>query len=126
MSPATSLVMPIAAAKRRSRTDTPSSPQRARSSGTPTPRRCPGWRALETIQLAAPHLDAEAEVAAFVPEDGPEAGTLGPVAGAARLLQRLPVGSWAVATSGPRDSAIARLRSAGLPLPSVLICAEDV
>jgi sugar-phosphatase len=89
-------------------------------------RVCHGRRALETIQLAAPHLDAEAEVAAFVPEDGPEAGTLGPVAGAARLLQRLPVGSWAVATSGPRDSAIARLRSAGLPIPSVLICAEDV
>jgi sugar-phosphatase len=89
-------------------------------------RVCHGRRALETIQLAAPDLDAEAEVAAFLPEDGSEPGLLAPVEGAARLLQRLPAGRWAVATSGPRVSAIARLRSAGLPLPSVLICAEDV
>jgi sugar-phosphatase len=89
-------------------------------------RVCHGRRALETIQLAAPHLDAEAEVAAFLPEDGQEPNLLRPVNGAARLLQRLPAESWAVATSGTRASAIARLRSAGLPIPGVLICAEDV
>ncbi|HWN18675.1 MAG TPA: HAD-IA family hydrolase [Gemmatimonadales bacterium] len=89
-------------------------------------RACHGRRALETIRLAAPHLDAEAEVAAFAPEAGPADPILGPVEGAARLLQALPVGSWAVATSGPRAVATGRLQRAGLPIPGVLICAEDV
>ena len=89
-------------------------------------RVCHGRRALETIRLAAPHLDAEAEVAAFVPqEDGP-GQVLGPVEGAPRLLETLPVGSWAVATSGTRAVATERLQRAGLPIPGVLICAEDV
>ena len=87
---------------------------------------CHGRRALETIRLAAPHLDAEAEVAAFVPEDEAGGQALGPVEGAPRLLETLPVGSWAVATSGTRAVATDRLRRAGLPIPGVLVCAEDV
>ena len=89
-------------------------------------RVCHGRRALETIQLAAPHLDAEAEIAAFAPEEGSDAGVLGPIDGAASLLQKLPGGSWAVATSGTRATATARLRGAGLPIPDILVCAEDV
>jgi mannitol-1-/sugar-/sorbitol-6-phosphatase len=91
-------------------------------------RVCHGRRALETIRLAAPHLDAEAEVAAFAPEDEDEVAgqVLGPVDGAPRLLETLPAGSWAVATSGTRAVATDRLRRAGLPIPGVLICAEDV
>jgi sugar-phosphatase len=88
---------------------------------------CHGRRALETIRLAAPHLDAEAEVAAFRPDDAGWAGrSLGPVAGAQALLARLPVGSWGVATSGTRLVAKERLERAGLPVPAVLVCAEDV
>ncbi|HEX7336510.1 MAG TPA: HAD-IA family hydrolase [Gemmatimonadales bacterium] len=88
---------------------------------------CHGRRALETIQLAAPHLDAEAEVAAFRPDDTGWAGlSLGPVEGAQALLARLPVGTWAVATSGARIVAKERLERAGLPVPAVLVCAEDV
>jgi mannitol-1-/sugar-/sorbitol-6-phosphatase len=89
-------------------------------------RVCHGRRALETIRLAAPQLDAEAEVAAFAPEKEADAQVLGPVDGAARLLEALPVGSWAVATSGPRTVATERLQRAGLPVPGVLVCAEDV
>ncbi len=91
-------------------------------------RVCHGRRAVETIRLAAPQLDAEAEVAAFKPE--PEvveaAQVIRPVAGAARLLAALPPRTWGVATSGPRAAASARLRRAGLPVPAVLVCAEDV
>lgn len=87
-------------------------------------RVCHGRRAVETIRLAAPQLDAEAEIAAFVPEEDSE--VLAPIEGASRLLTLLPPGSWAVATSGSRVAAIARLRDAGLPTPKVLICAEDV
>lgn len=90
-------------------------------------RVCHGRRALETIRLAAPHLDAEAEVAAFQPDDdGWSDLSLAPVEGAEALLQQLPVGSWAVATSGTRLVARDRLKRAGLPVPGVLVCAEDV
>jgi sugar-phosphatase len=89
-------------------------------------RVCHGRRALETIRLAAPELDAEAEVAAFRPDDGSDDLSLAPVEGALRLLQKLPAGTWAVGTSGPRAAATERLHRAGLPVPSVLVCAEDV
>lgn len=89
-------------------------------------RVCHGRRALETIRLAAPHLDAEAEVRAFEPDDAEEAQAIAPLPGAGRLLSALPAGSWAVATSGRRSGATDRLRRAGLPLPEVMVCAEDV
>ncbi|HEU4955414.1 MAG TPA: HAD-IA family hydrolase [Gemmatimonadales bacterium] len=89
-------------------------------------RVCHGRRAVETIRLAAPELDADAEVARSDPADERDTELLRPVAGAERVLDALPPGAWAVATSGPRVSAIARLRHAGLPIPDVLVCAEDV
>ena len=89
-------------------------------------RFCHGRRALETIQLAAPHLDAAAEVAALVPDEESAREALHPVAGASHLLQALPAGSWAVATSGTRSGATERLTNAGLQVPGVLVCAEDV
>jgi mannitol-1-/sugar-/sorbitol-6-phosphatase len=89
-------------------------------------RVCHGRRALETIQLAAPELDAEAEIARFKPDPLSELTALPPVEGADHLLKLLPLSSWAVATSGSRATATARLRGAGLPVPAVLVCAEDV
>ncbi|MDQ3138258.1 MAG: HAD-IA family hydrolase [Gemmatimonadota bacterium] len=89
-------------------------------------RVCHGRRALETIRLAAPHLDAEAEVRAFVPVEDVGADAIGPLAGAARLLSQLPAESWAVVTSGIRPIATSRLRTAGLAVPEVMVCAEDV
>jgi mannitol-1-/sugar-/sorbitol-6-phosphatase len=89
-------------------------------------RVCHGRRTLETIRMAAPHLDAEAEVRAFVPLEEATTETIGPLSGALRLLSALPTGTWAVATSGSRPVAAGRLRRAGLPVPPVLICAEDV
>lgn len=87
---------------------------------------CHGRRAVETIRLAAPQLDADAEVARYDPADECNDEPLRPIPGAERVLGAIPPGAWAVATSGPRASAIARLRRAGLPVPAVLVCAEDV
>jgi sugar-phosphatase len=87
---------------------------------------CHGRRAVETIRLAAPQLDAEAEVARLDPADEVVSAPLRAVAGAERVLGALPAGAWAVATSGPRASAVARLCRVGLTVPSVLIAAEDV
>jgi sugar-phosphatase len=89
-------------------------------------RVCHGRRALETIRMAAPQLDAEAEVRAFQPVEEAGAEAIGPLAGATRMLASLPPGTWAVATSGVRPVATSRLRRAGLPVPPVLVCAEDV
>jgi sugar-phosphatase len=85
-----------------------------------------GRRTTDTIRVVAPWLDAEAESRAL--EEAETADTHGVVAlpGAASLLELLPVGSWAVATSGTRSLAATRLMHAGLPLPKVLVAAEDV
>lgn len=89
-------------------------------------RVCHGRRALETIRMAAPALDAEAEVAQFPGFVRDEPGHLEAVPGARLLLQGLPGGLWAVVTSGLRASASRRIRDAGLPIPRVLVGADDV
>jgi len=48
------------------------------------------------------------------------------VPGARSFLMSLPVERWAVATSAARRLAIRRFEAAELPIPSVLIAAEDV
>jgi len=42
------------------------------------------------------------------------------------LLNSLPMDTWAIATSGTRDVATVRLKHAGLPIPTILVTAEDV
>ncbi len=92
----------------------------------PLLRVCHGRRAVETIRLAAPHLNAEAEAALLAADEQSLGPDLRALPGAARLLTQIPAPSWAVATSGTRAAASARLRRAGLPVPAVLIAAEDV
>jgi mannitol-1-/sugar-/sorbitol-6-phosphatase len=46
--------------------------------------------------------------------------------GAAELVNAIPRGRWGVVTSGTRDLAAARLRWAGIPVPKVMITADDV
>jgi mannitol-1-/sugar-/sorbitol-6-phosphatase len=48
------------------------------------------------------------------------------IAGVPGLLAAMPADSWAVVTSGRRAMALARLASAGLPRPRVVVAAEDV
>lgn len=89
-------------------------------------RVCHGRRAVETIRLAAPELDAEVEVARFPEFVTDDSLRLDALPGARELLQGLPGGLWAVVTSGVRASASRRMREAGLPTPRVLVAAEDV
>ncbi|MFH0411425.1 HAD-IA family hydrolase [Corynebacterium sp. L4756] len=42
------------------------------------------------------------------------------------LLDALPPERWAAVTSGGRNLMVARLHAAGLPIPEILIAAEDV
>jgi sugar-phosphatase len=85
-----------------------------------------GRPTVEIIRDVAPHLDAEAEAQK---KEGPEAmDTDGLVAfdGAAGLIDGLPEGQWAIATSGRHRTATARLAHTGLPQPDTLVTADDV
>jgi mannitol-1-/sugar-/sorbitol-6-phosphatase len=46
--------------------------------------------------------------------------------GSLPLVEALPPDRWAIVTSGSRRLALARLRAAGLPVPSVMVTADDV
>jgi sugar-phosphatase len=85
-----------------------------------------GRRALDTIREVAPHLDADAELAALAAAEAGDVAGVVAAPGAAALLARLPARGWAVVTSGVRAVAEARLRACGLPTPPVLIAADEV
>jgi mannitol-1-/sugar-/sorbitol-6-phosphatase len=49
-----------------------------------------------------------------------------PIDGAIELLDSLPEGSWTIVTSGSARLAEARWRGAGIPVPAVVVTADDV
>lgn len=85
-----------------------------------------GRPTVETIRLVAPHLPAEVEAARLEASEAFDTDGVVPVLGAAQLVRSLPSEAWAIATSGTRDTALTRLRHTGLPVPVVLITANDV
>jgi len=85
-----------------------------------------GRRAVDTVKSVAPWLDAEVEVAALVEAEVDDTAGVSAMPGAAALLARIPLARWAIVTSAGRRLAGARLIAAGLPLPPVLVAAEDV
>lgn len=85
-----------------------------------------GRRTTETIPLIAPHLNVDEEVAALaVIESGTTEG-VHEVPGARELVESLPPNAWAVVTSGVRSVATLRMRHTGLPVPRVLVCADEI
>ena len=85
-----------------------------------------GVRSIEIIRKLAPHLDAEAEVARLERREADDQEGVVVMPGAAELLARIPEGLWCVVTSGTRYLATARLKLANLPMPKVLVAADDV
>jgi sugar-phosphatase len=85
-----------------------------------------GRRTSETLREVAPELDVTAETAALDAME--EYATEGLVAfpGAAALLASLDPAAWAIVTSGSRTVATLRLRTAGLPIPAVLVTGDEV
>jgi sugar-phosphatase len=85
-----------------------------------------GRRTIETVQIVAPHLAATDEVATL--EASESIGTEGvfEIPGAREILASLPPDSWAIVTSGIRAVATLRIRHTHLPMPKVLVCAEDI
>jgi mannitol-1-/sugar-/sorbitol-6-phosphatase len=85
-----------------------------------------GRRALDTVRIVAPHLDAATEIIALSAQEANTTEGLSEVPGAHALLAALPAGRWAVVTSGDRAVAEHRLRHIGLPVPTIMVCGDEV
>jgi sugar-phosphatase len=79
-----------------------------------------------TVQLVAPHLDVEQEAGLLEAGEAMASEGIYEIPHAREILESLPAGSWAVVTSGTRAIAEFRLKLTGLPVPPVLICADEI
>lgn len=85
-----------------------------------------GRRTIEVVRLLAPHLDAEPEVVRIERREAADLEGVDVMPGSAELLLSIPSEKWCVVTSGTRYLAHSRLQHAGLPIPGVLVSADDV
>ncbi len=85
-----------------------------------------GVRTIEVVRLLAPHLDGDAEVKNIEQREAEDTDGVAVMPGASKLIESLPDRLWGVVTSGTRYLATSRLRLANLPIPRVLVSAEDV
>jgi sugar-phosphatase len=85
-----------------------------------------GMRTIEVVRRLAPHLDAKAEVVRIEKREAEDREGVVVMPGAAELINSVPDGRWCVVTSGTRYLATSRLRLANLPMPRVLVSADDV
>lgn len=86
-----------------------------------------GVRAEDTIaRQGLRGLDIQAEVRAVMAAELEDMAGVDAIPGAETFLSALPPGQWAVVTSAPRELARCRIEAAGLPMPQVLVAAEDV
>jgi sugar-phosphatase len=86
-----------------------------------------GVRAEDTIRrFAGPNMDVVKETQWILEAEVRDVDGVVPVAGINAFIDALDPGAWAVVTSAPRELAEVRLRAVDLPIPKVLITAEDV
>ncbi|RKS05106.1 sugar-phosphatase [Nocardiopsis sp. Huas11] len=80
------------------------------------------------VALVAPHLDPETEDLVIEGHEAARGDTVRAMPGAHDLVAALAADGrpWAVVTSGSRRIATARIAAAGLPVPGVLVTADDV
>ncbi|QRM56781.1 HAD-IA family hydrolase [Sinorhizobium sp. BG8] len=86
-----------------------------------------GKRGIDTIrQLNLPGVDAEAEAKEIEQLEIEDVAGVMPLPGAIAFLSALPPERWAIVTSSPIALAKRRLAAAGMPVPKVIVTAEDV
>src|SRR5882724_5317310 len=85
-----------------------------------------GRRTIEVVRILAPHLDAKAEESKIEKREADDNDGVTMMPGAAELLKSIPEDRWCVVTSGTRYLATSRLRLFELPIPRVLVAADDV
>ena len=84
-----------------------------------------GVRTLEVVQRVAPHLDAIAETRKIEDREAVADGIIA-IPGAVALLNTIPRGRWCVVTSGTHFLATTRMQKFGIPIPDILVTADDV
>ena len=84
-----------------------------------------GVRTVEVIRRVAPHLDAVAETKKIEDREAAAEGIV-QIPGALALLNSIPRGRWAVVTSGTRFLAVNRMQKFGIPVPDIMVTADDV
>src|SRR6266571_3434066 len=85
-----------------------------------------GRRTIEVVRLLAPQLDAERETLKIEKREAEDTEGVTLIRGALEITSALPPECWAVVTSGTRYLAGSRLQRHGLPMPRVLVSADDV
>ena len=84
-----------------------------------------GVRSVEVIRAVAPYLDAEKEARMLENREASD-HDISVMPGAIDLVRSIPENQWGVVTSGTRLLASARLTFVGVPLPRVMVAADDV
>jgi sugar-phosphatase len=92
---------------------------------TPFLRIAHGRRVRDTLRMVDPRFATDAEVAWLDATELADREELPAVPGAKELVSTLPRDRWAIVTSCGRDLARLRLGVAGVPIPDVMIVAED-
>ncbi|MHA6798303.1 HAD-IA family hydrolase [Bounagaea algeriensis] len=87
---------------------------------------CHGRRTEDTLALFLPAEQREAAAAELEQLELADMDDVLALPGARALLRELPGEHWSAVTSGSRPLMRARLAAAGLPVPDVLVSAEDV
>jgi sugar-phosphatase len=85
-----------------------------------------GRRVAESIRLLKPDVDIERESALITAGEIADVEGVVAIKGAREFVSTLPARQWAIVTSAPRALALKRLGAAGIPIPRVLVTAEDV
>ncbi len=86
-----------------------------------------GMRAVETVRRQnLPGVDPQVEADLVYAEEMEDVEGIAAIAGVAPFLAALPADRWAVVTSAPRPLALRRIAAAGLPVPPLMVTAEDV
>jgi sugar-phosphatase len=87
-----------------------------------------GRRTPDTVRHFLPDVSDDGAAAITADLEGREQGTMAGIVeipGARDLLTRIDV-PWAVVTSAPRELAVRRMVAAGLPVPDVLVAADEI
>lgn len=88
-----------------------------------------GRRASDAVEHFLPHFDTQRQAGEIEWVESRELGdTVGvaEIPGARNFLSALPPTRWAIVTSAARRLAVCRIAAAGLPMPEILIAADDV
>jgi mannitol-1-/sugar-/sorbitol-6-phosphatase len=86
-----------------------------------------GRPTADTIRMAMPHLDADAEAAALLAEEEQDPTPVLTIPGAREAVEMADkYAKWAVVTSATRKLALLRLAAGGFPTAPLLISADDI